>query len=230
VLENSCERTVLQLGRSVGEFKIERSEVVAMKEVRSALLLTLALLSDFAFAQTEQGFSLKVLELRGSVEALLPDGSRRSVKTDEQLPIGSSVRTGEKSAAVLLWMPYKARVKLASETEVQLSPTRVLSLKQGRIWLGTPPPPVGERRFPLPVQCRQVQIVSSPEAFFSVAAQPDGKVIVSVDQGSVFVSVEEKVVTVPKGRMVIVLPQNVVVGPMPMTKQEQLLWDMGGIR
>lgn len=201
-----------------------------MKMVRLGIWLTVAGLVGLAVTQTSQGFSLKVLELRGRVETRLPDGSQRSVRTDEQIPIGSSVRTQERSTVILEWMPYKARVKLAPETEVQLSTTRVISLQRGRIWVGTPPPPIGERRFPLPVQCKQVQLVSSPDAHFSAACKPDGTVTVSVDQGSVFVSVGQSVITVSKARMLVVSPQNVVIGPMPMTKQEQVLWDMGGVR
>lgn len=168
--------------------------------------------------------------MRGNAEARLPDGSQRPAKEGEKLPPGSSVRTQRKSMVIVEWLPYKARVKLASETEVQLLPTRALSLQRGRIWVGTPPPPIGERRFPLPVQCKQVQLVSSPDAIFSVACQSDGTVTVSVDQGTVFVSVEQSVVTVSKGQMLRVSPQNVLVGPMPMTKQERMLWDMGGVR
>ncbi|MFN4179580.1 MAG: hypothetical protein ACK4I8_04655 [Armatimonadota bacterium] len=201
-----------------------------MKMVRRGILLTLVGLFSFVAAQTAQEFSLRVLEFRGSVEARLPDGRQRSVKENDQLPVGSSVRTQEKSAVILEWLPYKARVKLAPETEIQLSTTRALLLQKGRIWAGTPPPPVGERRFPLPVQCGQVQIVSSPEAFFSVARQTDGTITVSVDQGKVFVSIGQSVVTVSKAQMLVVSPQNVVIGPMPMTKQEQVLWDMGGVR
>jgi len=103
-------------------------------------------------------------------------------------------------------------------------------LQSGRIWVGTPPPPMGERRFPLPVQCKQVQIVSSPDAIFSVACQPDGAVTISVDQGSVIASVGERAITVPKLSMIVLTPQNVVIGPMPLTKNEQLMWDMGGVR
>ncbi|MFN3420811.1 MAG: hypothetical protein ACK40X_03690 [Armatimonadota bacterium] len=201
-----------------------------MKMLRCGILLTLVGFLSFAAAQTLQEFSLKVLELRGSVEARLPDGSQRSVKENDQLPIGSSVRTQEKSTVILEWLPYKARVKLAPETEIQLSTTRALLLQKGRIWAGTPPPPVGERRFPLPIQCEQVQIVSSPDAFFSVARQTDGTITVSVDQGKVFVSVGQSVVTVSKAQMLVVSPQNIVIGPTPMTKQERVLWDMGGVR
>jgi len=180
-------------------------------------------------AQTQE-FSLKVLELKGSAEVRLPDGEQRRVRVNEQFPVGTVVRTGTKSMIILEWLPYKARVKLAPETEVQLMPTRVLSLQSGRIWVGTPPPPMGERRFPLPVQCKQVQIVSSPDAIFSVACQPDGTVTISVDQGSVVASVGESIITVPKLRMIVVTPQNEVIGPMPLTKNEQLMWDMGGVR
>jgi hypothetical protein len=201
-----------------------------MKMVCRGILLALIGFLVPVVAQIAQEFSLKVLELRGSVEARLPDGSQRSVKENDQLPIGSSVRTQEKSTVILEWLPYKARVKLAPETEIQLSTTRALSLQKGRIWAGTPPPPIGERRFPLPVQCEQVQIVSSPDAFFSVARQTDGTTIVSVDQGKVFVSVGQSVITVSKAQMLVVSPQNVVIGPMPMTKQERVLWDMGGVR
>ncbi len=197
---------------------------------RGGILLTLAWLFGFVGAQTAQEFSLKVLEFRGRVEARLPDGSQRSVKENEQLPVGSSVRTQEKSTVILEWLPYKARVKLAPETEIQLSTTRSLLLQKGRIWAGTPPLPVGERRFPLPVQCEQIQMVSSPDAIFSVARQTDGTLIVSVDQGRVFVSIGQSVVTVSKAQMLVVSPQNVIIGPMPMTKQEQVLWDMGGVR
>ncbi len=201
-----------------------------MKMVRCGILLALVGLFSFVAAQTVQEFSLKVLEFRGSVEARLPEGSQRLVKENYQLPVGSSVRTQEKSTVILEWLPYKARVKLAPETEIQLSTTRSLLLQKGRIWAGTPPPPVGERRFPLPIQCEQVQIVSSPDALFSVARQADGTITVSVDQGKVFVSVGQSVVTVSKAQMLIISPQNVVTGPMPMTKQEQVLWDMGGVR
>jgi hypothetical protein len=190
-------------------------------------------LIGFAFllvAQTTREFSLKVLELRGTAEVRLPDGGQQRAQLDQQLPIGSAVKTQPKSTVILVWLPYKARVKLAPETEVQLMPTRALSLKSGRIWVGTPPPPIGERRFPLPVQCKQVQLVGSPEAIFSVACKPDGTVTISVDQGSVIASVGESVITVPKLQMIVVTPQNVVTGPMPLTKHEQLMWDMGGAR
>lgn len=213
-----------------GGQKSWQREVGAMKMVRCGILLTLAWLFGFVAAQTTQEFSLKVLEFRGSVEARLPDGSQRSVKKEEQLPIGSSVSTQEKSTVILEWLPYRARVKLAPETEIQLSTTRSLLLQKGRIWAGTPPPPIGERRFPLPVQCGQVQIVSSPDALFSVARQTDGTITVSVDQGKVFVSVGQSVVTVSKAQMLVVSPQNVLIGPMSMTKQERVLWDMGGVR
>lgn len=201
-----------------------------MKKFSLVILLAVVGLFGFLASQTSQEFLLRVLEMRGRVEAQMPDGSQRSVKENEKLPPGSSVRTQEKSTVILEWLPYKARIKLAPETEVQLLTTRALSLQRGRIWAGTPPPPIGERRFPLPVQCKQVQIVSSPDAIFSVASQPDGVIIVSVDQGSVFVSVEQSVITVPKAQMLIVSPQNAVIGPMPMTKQERVLWDMGGVR
>lgn len=201
-----------------------------MKMVRCGILLALVGLFSFVAAQTVQEFPLKVLEFRGRVEARLPEGSQRLVKENDQLPVGSLVRTQEKSTVILEWLPYKARVKLAPETEIQLSTTRALLLQKGRIWAGTPPPPVGERRFPLPIQCEQVQIVSSPDALFSVARQADGTITVSVDQGKVFVSVGQSVITVSEAQMLIVSPQNVVTGPMPMTKQEQVLWDMGGVR
>jgi len=200
-----------------------------MKLAQVGVLSLIAGFILLAAAQTQE-FSLKVLELKGTAEVKLPDGEQRRVKAGEQLPIGTLVRTLPKSVVILEWLPYKARIKLAPETEVQLMVTRALSLQSGRIWVGTPPPPVGERRFPLPVQCRQVQLVSSPEAIFSVACQPDGTVTISVDQGSVIASVGESVITVPKLRMIVVTPQNVVIGPMPLTKNEQLMWDMGGAR
>ena len=205
------------------------SEVSKMKAVRVGIWLLVVSSALLVAAQTQE-FSLKVLELKGNAEVRLPDGEQRRVKVNEQFPAGTAVRTDEKSMAILVWLPYKARVKLAPETEVQLMPTRVLSLQSGRIWVGTPPPPMGERRFPLPVQCKQVQIVGSPEAIFSVACQPDGTVTISVDQGSVVASVGESAITVPKLRMIVVTPQNVIVGPMPLTKNEQLMWDMGGVR
>ena len=205
------------------------SEVGKMKAVRVGIWL-LVVSSALLVAAQAQEFSLKVLELKGNAEVRLPDGEQRRVKVNEQFPAGTAIRTDRKSTAILVWLPYKARVKLAPETEVQLMPTRALSLQSGRIWVGTPPPPMGERRFPLPVQCKQVQIVSSPEAIFSVACQPDGTVTISVDQGSVVASVGESAITVPKLRMIVVTPQNVVIGPMPLTKNEQLMWDMGGVR
>ncbi|MCX7642192.1 MAG: hypothetical protein N2116_00050 [Armatimonadetes bacterium] len=201
-----------------------------MRTVRLGTWLAVVGLLGLVAAQPLQEFSLKVLELRGSAETSLPNGMQRSVRVNDKLSVGSSVRTQERSTVILEWMPYKARVKLAPETEIQLLATRALSLRQGRVWIGTPPPPIGERRFPLPVQCKQVQLVSSPDAHFSIACQPDGTVIVSVDQGSVFVSVGQSVITVPKARMLIISPQNIAVGPMPLTKQEQILWDMGGVR
>jgi hypothetical protein len=205
------------------------SEVGKMKAVRVGIWLLVVSSALLVAAQTQE-FSLKVLELKGSAEVRLPDREQRRVKVNEQFPAGTAVRTDRKSMAILVWLPYKARVKLAPETEVQLMPTRALSLQSGRIWVGTPPPPMGERRFPLPVQCKQVQIVGSPEAIFSVACQPDGTVTISVDQGSVVASVGESAITVPKLRMIVVTPQNVIVGPMPLTKNEQLMWDMGGVR
>lgn len=205
------------------------SEVGKMKAVRVGIWLLVVSSALLVAAQTQK-FSLKVLELKGSAEVRLPDRDQRRVKVNEQFPAGTAVRTDRKSMAILVWLPYKARVKLAPETEVQLMPTRALSLQSGRIWVGTPPPPMGERRFPLPVQCKQVQIVGSPEAIFSVACQSDGTVTISVDQGSVVASVGESAITVPKLRMIVVTPQNVIVGPMPLTKNEQLMWDMGGVR
>lgn len=189
-----------------------------------------AIIASFAFAQMTSEFALRVLERRETVEVQLPDGVQRTVKEGEKLPIGSSVRTQAKSGAILEWLPYKARVKLAPETEIQLLLTRALLVKRGRIWIGTPPPPAWERRLPLPVQCGQIQLVSSPDALFSVAIQPDGAITISVDQGSVFASIGQSIISVSKGNMLLVQPQNVVVGPMPMTKQEQVMWDMGGIR
>ncbi len=164
-----------------------------MKMVRFGIWLVAVGLFSLAVAQTSQEFALRVLELRGSVEARLPDGSQRSVRENEKLPVGSAVLTQDKSTVILEWRAHKAMV-------------------------------------PLPVQCKQVQIVSSPDAFFSVACQPDGTVIVSVDQGSVFVSIGQSMITVPRARMLIVSPKNIVTGPMPLTKQEQVLWDMGGVR
>jgi hypothetical protein len=201
-----------------------------MNMVRAGIWLGLIGFALLVVAQTTREFSLKVLELKGTVEVRLPDGGQQRAQLNQQLPVGSAVKTQPKSVVILEWLPYKARVKLAPETEVQLMPTRALSLQSGRIWLGTPPPPMGERRFPLPVQCKQVQLVGSPEAIFSVACQPDGTVTISVDQGSVIASVGESVITVPKLRMIVVTPQNVVTGPMPLTKHEQLMWDMGGAR
>lgn len=200
-------------------------------KVRLQICLALVAVLGFAFAQVSGEFALRVLERRGTVDAQLPDGTQQTVKEGEKLPVGSSVKTQAKSSAILEWLPYKARVKLAPETEVQLLPTRALSVKQGRVWIGTPPPPAWERRYPLPVQSGQVQMVSSPDAFFSVAFSPnDGTVTVSVDQGNVFVSAGQTTISVPKGYMLVVKPQNVVVGPMPMTKQERIIWDMGGLR
>lgn len=207
-----------------------QKEVGAMKAIRAGVWLWGVISVGLIVAQVVGEFALKALELKGKVETQLPDGSKAMLKAEEKLPPGSVVRTQAKSMVVLEWLPYKARVKLAPETEVQLLITRALSLQRGRIWVGTPPPPVGERRFPLPVQCRQVQIVSSPDAIFSLACQPDGTVTVSVDQGAVFLAVEQKVITVPKARMVILTSQNIVIGPMPLTKQELLMWDMGGVR
>jgi len=201
-----------------------------MNMVRAGIWLGLIGFALLVVAQTTQEFSLKVLELRGTAEVQLPDGGRQRAQLNQQLPVGSAVKTQPKSMVILEWLPYKARVKLAPETEVQLMPTRALSLQSGRIWVGTPPPPVGERRFPLPVQCKQVQLVSSPEAIFSVACQPDGMVVVSVDQGSVVVFVGGNTVTVPQLRMIFVTTQNAIIGPMPLTKYEQLMWDMGGVR
>lgn len=201
-----------------------------MKAIRAGVWLWGVISVGLIVAQVVGEFALKALELKGKVETQLPDGSKAMLKAEEKLPPGSVVRTQAKSMVVLEWLPYKARVKLAPETEVQLLTTRALSLQRGRIWVGTPPLPVGERRFPLPVQCRQVQIVSSPDAIFSLACQPDGTVTVSVDQGAVFLSVGQKVITVPKARMVILTSQNIVIGPMPLTNQELLMWDMGGVR
>lgn len=181
-------------------------------------------------AQAPREFSLKVLEVRGTVEAQLPGGEQKRVKASEKLPAGSTVSTQPKSSAILEWLPYKARVKLAPETKIQLSTTRALSLQNGRIWVGTPPLPMGERRFPLPVQCKRVHIVGSPDAIFSCAFRPNRGVIVSVDEGRVFVSTGQKTIVVPRSHMVVITPENDFVGPMPMTKQEQLMWDMGGTR
>lgn len=192
--------------------------------------LALSMLVSLAFAQLSGEFALRVLERRGTVEVQLPDGAQRALKEDEKVPIGSSVRTQAKSIAAIEWLPYKARVKLAPETEVQLLTTRAFSIKRGRVWIGTPPPAAWERRFPLPVQSGQVQFVSSPDAYFSVSVQPDGTVTVSVDQGIVFVSVGQFSTSVSKGNMLIIKPQSFIIGPMLMSKEEQLMWDMGGLR
>ncbi len=181
-------------------------------------------------AQPAPEFGLKVLEMRGRAEARLPDGQWRSLKVDELVPLGSSVRTAPRTTAIFAWSPYKARVKLAPETEVQLSTARLLLLQRGRIWVGTPPPPMGERRFPLPLRCGTVNIVCAPEGFVSVARRPDDTVIVSVDQGSALVFMDAQSITVSQGQMLLVSPQGIFLGPMPLTKQEKLMWDMGGVR
>ena len=181
-------------------------------------------------AQPLQGFELKVLEVRGRVEARLANGQWQALRVDAQVPMGSSIRTTARATAILIWLPYKARVKLAPETEVQLLPTRLLLLRQGRIWVGTPPPPMGERRFPLPLRCGPANIVCAPDGFVSVALRPDGGVLVSVDQGSALVAVDAQSVTVSRRQMLLLSPQGSFLGPMPLTKQEQLMWDLGGVR
>ncbi len=192
--------------------------------------LGLLLLFGWAAAQSVAEFVLQVMEVRGEVEGRGPEEQWRRLKEGDTVPIGGSVRTQERATAVLQWLPYKARVKLAPDTEVQLAPTRVLSVRRGRIWIGTPPPPMGERRFPLPLQCGAVSLVCAPDGFASIALRTDGAVIVSVDQGSVFASVGDRTVTVSRSQMAVIYPQGTVVGPMPWTRQEQLLWDMGGSR
>lgn len=192
--------------------------------------LTLILLASFAFAQLSNNFALKVLERKGTIEVQLPDGVKRPAREDEKFSAGSSVITQARSIAILEWLPYKAMVKLAPETEVQLLTTRAFLVKKGRVWIGTPPPAAWERRFPLPVQSGQVHFVSSPDAYFSISVQPDGAVTVSVDQGRVFVSVGQLLTSVSKGNMLVIKPQNIIIGPMLMTKQERIMWDMGGLR
>ncbi|MCS7264229.1 MAG: hypothetical protein NZ805_05285 [Armatimonadetes bacterium] len=192
--------------------------------------LTLTFFASFAFAQMSSDFALKVLERKGTVEVQLPDGVKQTAKKDERIPAGISVITQAKSIAILEWLPYKARIKLAPETEVQLLTTRAFLVKRGRVWIGTPPSAAWERRFPLPVQSGQIQFVSSPDACFSIAIQTDGTVTISVDQGRVFVSSGQALTSVSKGNMLVIKPQNVIIGPMAMTKEEQLMWDMGGLR
>ncbi len=177
-----------------------------------------------------QPFILQVLELKGEVITVLSRGEERLLKMGDQVPMGSVVRTTRKSSVVLVWLPYKARVKMAPETEVQLTPARVLEVRQGQIWVGTPPPAMGERRYPLPLQGGIAQIVCAPDGFISVARRADGTVTVSVDEGSAVVSVAGKTVLVPPKQMLLLTSQGSWMGPMPLTKQEQLMWDMGGVR
>lgn len=192
--------------------------------------LGLLLLFGWVAAQPAAELVLKVMEVRGEVEGRGPGEQWRRLREGDTVPLGGSVRTRERATGVLQWLPYKARVKLAPDTEVQLAPSRVLIVQQGRIWIGTPPPPMGERRFPLPLQCGAVNLVCAPDGFASIALRTDGAVIVSVDQGSVFASIGDRMVTVSRSQMAVVYPQGTVLGPMPWTKQEQLLWDMGGSR
>lgn len=175
-----------------------------------------------------RGFTLRVFSLRGRAEAQLPDETKQGLKVNDEVALGGIVRTEPKSSAVLVWLPYKARVKLDFNSQVQLMLNRVLSLKHGRIWLGTPPPPMGERRYPLPVQAGHVQIVSSPDAIFSAAIQPNGTVLVSVDYGVVLVTAQGRTILVTKGLMVLIPPLSTPLSPTPMSPQERLLWDMGG--
>ncbi len=188
------------------------------------------LVFGMAAAQQPVAFALQVLGVSGQVEAQLPDVSRKRLRQGDTAPLGSFVYTQPKSIATLVWLPYKARVKLESDTQVQLMPTRILALQKGRIWLGTPPPPLGGRRYPLPIQCGRVQAVGAPDAIFSVALQRDGTVLISVDEGSVLVSAANSSVLVQSDLMVLVSPLGSIIGPMLLTKQERLLWDMGGPR
>lgn len=181
-----------------------------------------------AATQPPSGFALQVLQVLGQVEAKLPDGNQKRLQKGDIVPLGSIVRTQPKNVATLVWLPYKARVKLESDTQVQLTTNRTLVLQKGRIWLGTPPPPLGERRYPLPIQCRQVQAVGAPNAIFSIALQRDRTVLVSVDEGSVLVSAADSSVLVQRDLMVLISPFGNIVGPMLLTEQERLLWDMGG--
>ncbi|GBC99301.1 hypothetical protein HRbin17_01823 [bacterium HR17] len=182
-----------------------------------------------ASAQVSGEFALKVVRLQGQGE-VLADAASRPLRTDAVVHTGETLRVVPNGVVVVQWLPYKALVKVESGGQVRLSPHRVLQVGQGRVWIGTPPPPPGERRYPLPVQCGAAQLVGSPDAFFSVAVRRDRHILISVDEGSVFVTVGNFTTTVRKGQMAFVTPQNAVIGPLPMSRDERLRWDMGGVR
>jgi hypothetical protein len=192
-----------------------------------ALVMTVMAGSLFAGAQEEREFALKLLSLKGQAE-LVTASPPRSLEEGATVSLGDAVRLAPKSVALFLWLPYKARLKVESEGQVRLLANRVLQVEAGRIWLGTPPPPLGERRYPLPVRVGDAQLVGSPDAYFSVAVLSDKRILVSVDQGVVFISLNNRNAAVGKGEMAFLLPNGLLLGPMPMSRDEQMRWDAGG--
>jgi hypothetical protein len=194
-----------------------------------ALVVTVTASSLFAGAQEEREFALKLLSLKGQAE-LITASPPRSLEEGATVSLGDAVRVAPKSVALFLWLPYKARLKVESEGQVRLLANRVLQVEAGRIWLGTPPPPPGERRYPLPVRVGDAQLVGSPDAYFSVAVLSDKRILVSVDQGVVFISLNNRNAAVGKGEMAFLLPNGLLLGPMPMSRDERMRWDAGGAR
>jgi hypothetical protein len=192
-----------------------------------ALVMTVMASSLFAGAQEEREFALKLLSLKGQAE-LVTASPPRSLEEGATVSLGDAVRVAPKSVALFLWLPYKARLKVESEGQVRLLANRVLQVEAGRIWLGTPPPPPGERRYPLPVRVGDAQLVGSPDAYFSVAVLSDKRILVSVDQGVVFISLNNRNAAVGKGEMAFLLPNGLLLGPMPMSRDERMRWDAGG--
>lgn len=191
------------------------------------LVAMMAVSSLIAGMQEANEFALKLLTLKGQAE-LVTASPPRSLQEGATVSLGEAVRVSPKSVAVFLWLPYKARLKVEGEGQVRLLPNRVLQVESGRVWLGTPPPPPGERRYPLPVKVGSAQLVGSPDAYFSVALLKNNRILLSVDQGTVFVSVNNRNVAVGKGAMAFLLPDGFLLGPMPMSRDERMRWDAGG--
>jgi hypothetical protein len=80
----------------------------------------------------------------------------------------------------------------------------------------------------LPVRVGDAQLVGSPDAYFSVAVLSDKRILVSVDQGVVFISLNNRNAAVGKGEMAFLLPNGLLLGPMPMSRDERMRWDAGG--